>query len=98
MGEYADDEIDRWIGDCSWGNRRRREFTPVHIKRKNSQVFSAYARDGTNFKTGDRVVHMPSGVAGVVIGTRGTQILWRPDTRLKPGGVFVDSAKLRFDI
>lgn len=97
MGEYADDEIDRWIGDSQWGSRRR-EFVPVHIKRKNSQIFSRFARAGTNFKTGDRVVHIPSGVAGMVIGTRGTQILWRPDTRLKPGGVFVDSDKLRFDI
>jgi hypothetical protein len=28
MGEYADMEIDRWIGDCNWGSRRRVASAP----------------------------------------------------------------------
>lgn len=98
MGKFADDEIDRWIGDCQWGLGRRREFIPVHLKRKNSQVFSRFARDGTSFKTGDRIVHSPSGAAGIVLATRGTQICWKPDSRIKSGGIWTDSKILRFDI
>jgi hypothetical protein len=98
MGEYADDEIDRWIGDCNWGSRRRRDFVPRPIKLKNSHVFSRFARDGVNFKTGDRVRHKASGSVGEVIATRGTQICWRPDSRLKPRGIWVDSSALNFDI
>lgn len=100
MGEYADYEIDRWIGDSDWGSyrRNRMEFKPVARKLKNSQVFARFARDGTNFKTNDRVVHKPSGSAGLVLATRGSQICWRSDSRWKPGGVWVDSDKFRFDI
>jgi len=97
MGEYADDEIDRWIGDSNWG-RRYVSHSTTPPKQKNSQVFAKFARDGTNFKTGDRVVHIPSGEAGVVWATRGHQILWRPDGSIKSGAIYVDSAKFRFDI
>ncbi len=98
MGEYADDEIDRWADSGEPFGSRNRPFVPVHVKQKNQKVFSAFARDGSNFKAGDRVVHMPSGTAGEVIATRGTQICWKPDSRFKAGGVWVDSDKLRFDI
>lgn len=30
MGEYADREIDRWIGDCSWGRGPRRDRLPAN--------------------------------------------------------------------
>jgi len=97
MGEYADEYIDRWIGDSDWGSRRR-SFTPRPVKLKNSQIFSAFARDGINFKTGDRVVHSASGSPGVVLATRGTQICWKPDNRILRGGIWIDSKALRYDI
>lgn len=100
MGEFADEYVDRMIGDYWGGGYRHQRFysRPKPAKKTNAQIFAAYARDGINFKAGDRVVHKPSAVAGVVVSVRGSQVCWRPDTRLKPGGIYVDAGSLRFDI
>lgn len=98
MGEYADYEIDRMIdqgfgfGGRSWGISRPKP------KRTNQQIFSQFAGPvhGT-FKTGDRVVHIASGVAGIVWATRTGQISWRPDTRLKPGAIWNDESAFRHE-
>jgi hypothetical protein len=94
MGDHADDALFAGL-DQSWGWRQY--FTPAP-KPKNAQVFAHFAGNATDFKAGQRVVHKPSDVAGVVVTVRGSQVAWRPDTRLTPGAVWVDSDKLRFDI
>lgn len=44
MGEYADDYIDRWIGDSDWGFRRPRypRFRPRPPKPTNEEIFKEF--------------------------------------------------------
>lgn len=99
MGEYADYEIDRMIDNCFWGRRsRHRVRKPQPVKRTNQQIFSQFAGPiHGKFKTGDRVIHTPSGVAGTVWATRSGQISWRPDTRVKPGAIWTDETAFRHE-
>jgi hypothetical protein len=109
VGEYADEYIDSLVGD-DWGGIgdvgfRRRYFRHrplTHPQRDNVTVFSAYGTapppEHGLFKPGVRVVHKNSGSAGVVLSTRPGQICWRPDSRLKPGGIWVDESKFRFEL
>ncbi|WP_372732954.1 hypothetical protein [Novosphingobium sp.] len=95
MGEYADYEIHRMIDSWGWSGRRWKARRPApKPKPTNQQIFSSYAAPIHGmFKTGDRVVHQPSGVAGTVWATRAGQISWRPDSRIKPGAIWSDADK-----
>lgn len=99
MGEYADYEIDRMMD--GWGGpywRRHRVCKPKSTKRTNQQIFSQFAGPVHGaFKTGDRVVHIASGVAGTVWATRAGQISWRPDSRVKPGAIWSDESAFRHE-
>lgn len=95
MGEYADDAIQAGL-DQSWGWRRSRR---TYQKPTNKEIFREFAHPENGLcKVGQRVVHVPSGVAGEVLSTRGDQVCWRPDTRIKAGGVWVDIAQFRSEI
>lgn len=99
MGDYADDAIQQGI-DQSWGWGRWRRNLPRHtpVKLTNQKIFSKFARDGVNFKTGDRVVYMKDGEPGVVIALRGNQIGFKSDNRTRPGAIFLDSKDFRFEV
>ena len=99
MGDHADDAIFAGL-DQSWGWRRTPRYSsrPAQPKNKNQIIFAKFARDGIKFKTNDRVVHIASGSAGVVLSSRGDQVCWKPDSRINPGGIWVDSETLRYDI
>lgn len=97
MGEYADYEIDRMI-DQGFGFPRSRWISRRERKRTNQQIFSQFAEPiHGKFKTGDRVIHTASGVAGTVWATRSGQISWRPDTRVKPGAIWTDETAFRHE-
>lgn len=49
-------------------------------------------------RPGQRVVHVPSGSTGKVLSVRGDLVYWRPDSRIKPGGIWIDISKLRIEI
>lgn len=100
MGEYADYEIDRMI-DEGWGGpywRRPAGVFRPKPKRSNQQIFSQFAGPvhGT-FKTGDRVVHIASGVAGTVLATRAGQISWGSDSCAELGAIWSDESALRHE-
>lgn len=100
MGEYADEYIDSMIGD--WDNSRRYYGYHGYIgqsrpaKKTNQQVFAGHAREKL-FKAGDRVIHTPSRAKGVVTAVRGEGVFWKPDSRIKPGDIWVDEKHLTFD-
>lgn len=97
MGDHADDALFAGL-DQSWGWRRPRVWSPPP-KPSNQRVFSRFAGPiHGDFKTGQRLIHIPSGIAGEVLATRGNgQICWRPDTGLFKGGVWVDADKFRHE-
>jgi hypothetical protein len=95
MGDHADDAIHEGI-DQGWGFRRIR--APRRLKPTNQEVFANFARATGEFKPGDRVKHIQSGTTGTITGIRNGAIYWKPDSRLKPGDVFIDADKLMFDI
>jgi hypothetical protein len=65
----------------------------------NKEIFREFAHPVNSLcKAGQRVVHAPSGVAGKVLSTRGDLVCWRPDTRIKPGGIWVDLSVLRAEV
>lgn len=66
---------------------KRNRKAPRKEPPTNQQVFRNFVHPvHGDVKAGQRVVHKPSGVAGVVLSTREDKICWRPDTRIKPGG------------
>lgn len=95
MGDYADDAWDP--GDPkSWYDATPRIRRP---RATNKEIFREFAHPENGLcKAGQRVVHIPSGVAGEVLSVRGDLICWRPDTRIKPGGIWVDISKVRVEI
>lgn len=98
MGEHADDAIFAGLdGSWGWGGRGRGySLVGRRTKKTNQQIFKDFAGPvHGHFKTGQRVVHVPSGVAGVILATRAFQVCWRPDTRIRPGGIWIDPEKLR---
>jgi hypothetical protein len=65
----------------------------------NAKIFREFASPENGLcKAGQRGVHIPSGSAGTVLSTRGNLVCWRPDSRIKPGGIWVDLDKLRVEI
>lgn len=97
MGDYADDAWDpgdRW----SWSDRTR--YPPKnHTKSENAKVFSRFAEhNDAGFKVRDRVVHMPSGIAGIILTVSAKKICWKPDSRIKPGGIWSENEKFRYEI
>jgi len=97
MGEYADEYLDSMIGE--WHNSRPRYWArspSAPLKLSNQRVFAGHARESL-FKAGDRVIHTPSGSKGVVTAVRGDGVFWKPDSRMKPGDVWVDEKNLTFD-
>lgn len=93
MGDYADDAWDpgdRW----SWTDRTRH-----HMKRENTKVFARFAEyNDAGFKARNRVVHIPSGMAGVILTVSAKKICWKPDGRIKPGGIWSENEKFRYEI
>lgn len=96
MGDHADDAIHAGI-DQGWGYPYVRRFRPSRpAKSANQRAFAGHAREKL-FKAGDRVIHTPSGSKGVVTSVRGDGVFWKPDSRIKPGDVWVDEKNLTFD-
>lgn len=65
----------------------------------NTRIFAKHAtHNDAGFKFGDQLVHMPSGTSGIVLAVSADKICWKPDSRIKHGGIWIENNRFRYDV